>query len=181
MATSIPPEGSVPQERYRSVGSAPTFALRAVLRSYTELQRHIANQLHLGLNDVAALEHLVRRGDLGPADIASLLGITTASATVLIDRLETAGHVERRPHSRDRRRKQLVVTQHAQDEMFRALQPLFDMHRGIDQHYSADEQAIIASYLGHVSQHYEEYVHGGTGDVVTDPGQDTSSPVPAGS
>ena len=176
MASSIVPEGPVPQERYRAVGSPPTFALRELLRSYADLQRHIAHQLHLGLNDVAALEHLVRRDDLGPADIASLLGITTASATVLIDRLETAGHVERRPHPRDRRRKQLVVTQHAQDEMFQALQPLFDMHRGIDQHYSVDEQIIIASYLRRVSQHYEDYVHGGTDEPVGDSGVNTPPP-----
>lgn len=158
MVSSIPPDSSVPSKRYRSVGSSPTFALRAVLRTYNDLQRCIAHQLNLGLNDVAALEHLVRRSDLGTADVASLLGMTTASATVLVDRLEAAGHVERRPHSRDRRRKQLVVTQHAQDEMFAALQPLFDMHMEIDQDYSEAEQSVIASYLHRVSQHYGEYV-----------------------
>lgn len=158
MESSIPPETSLPPERYRSVGSSPTFALRAVLRNYTDLQRCIADKLHLGLNDVAALEHLVRRSDLGTADVASLLGMSTASATVLVDRLEAAGHVERRPHSRDRRRKQLVVTQHAQNEMFAALRPLFDMHKEIDQDYNEEEQAVIASYLQQVSQHYGEYV-----------------------
>ncbi len=164
----------MPLERYKSVGSPPTFALRALLRSYTDLQRHVAHQLHLGLNDVAALEHLVRRSDLGPADIASLLGITTASATVLVDRLEAAGHVERRQHSHDRRRKQLVVTQHAQDAMLQTLQPIFDMHRDIDRHYTDEEQATIESYLGRVSRNYEEYIHGGARD--SHPGAQESPP-----
>ncbi len=168
MASSIPSESPVPPERYQSVGSPTTFALRALLRSYTDLQRHVADELRLGLNDVAALEHLVRRTDLGPADLASLLGISTASATVLVDRLESAGHVERRQHPRDRRRKQLVVTQHAQDAMFRALQPVFDMHTEIDRHYTDEEQATIESYLARVSKNYEEYVHGGVGDSLPD-------------
>lgn len=142
-------------------GSALTFALRALMHSYNDLQRHIAHQLGLGMNDVVALEHLVRRSDLGPADVASLLGITTASATVLVDRLEVAGHVERRMHPGDRRRKQLIVTQHAQEEMLRTLTPLFDMHRNIDQHYSPDEQAVIESYLSRVSHDYQEHVHRG--------------------
>lgn len=167
----------MPTEQSRPVGSPPTFALRALLRSYSDLQRHIADALHLGLNDVAALEHLLRRADLGPADIASLLGMSTASATVLIDRLETAGHVERRPHSTDRRRKQLVVTQHAQNEMLRALQPVFDMHKDIDQHYSDEEQAVIASYLQRVSRSYEDHVHGTTAEA-SDLGQDAAAPVP---
>ena len=159
MASSIPPEKNEPSGGYGSPGSSLTFALRALMHSYNDLQRHIAHQLGLGLNDVVALEHLVNRSDLGPADVASLLGITTASATVLVDRLEVAGHVERRSHPGDRRRKQLIVTQHAKEEMLRALQPLFDMHRDIDTHYSPDEQAVIESYLSRVSHHYQEHVH----------------------
>ncbi len=118
----------------------------------------------MGLNDVAALEHLIRHSEVGPAGIASLLGITTAAATVLVDRLENAGDVERRSHPQDRRRKQLVVTEHARDEVFRALQPVFDMHRDIDKDYSEDEQAVIESYLRRVSLNYQEHVHGSLPD-----------------
>lgn len=147
-------------ERFGSVASPLTHSLRTVLNSFNDLQRHVAHQLGLGLNDVAALEHLVRRSELGPADLASLLGITTASATVLVDRLENAGHVQRRSHPQDRRRKQLVVTEHARNEVLQALQPLFEMHRDIDQHYNEEERAVIESYLRRVSQRYEEHVHG---------------------
>ncbi len=149
MTSSIPPVQA----------SRVTQTLRTVLNSFNDLQRHVAAQLGLGLNDVAALEHLVRRSDLGPADLASLLGMTTASATVLVDRLERAGHVQRRSHPQDRRRKLLVVTEHAQNEVFRALAPLLDIHRNIDQHYTHDEQNVIESYLRRVSQSYEAHVN----------------------
>ncbi len=152
--------------------SSLTHSLRTVLNSFNDLQRHVAHQLGLGLNDVTALEHLVRRSDLGPADLAALLGMTTASATVLVDRLESAGHVQRRGHPEDRRRKQLVVTEHAQDEVFRALAPLLEIHRQIDLFYTDDEKAVIESYLRRVSQGYDQHVRGGA-----DAGAPTSTPI----
>ncbi len=170
MTTSIP---SSQPDQQGPTASSLTHSLRAVLNSFNDLQRHVAGQLGLGLNDVAALEHLLRRSELGPADIASLLGITTASATVLVDRLEKAGHVQRRSHPRDRRRKILVVTEHAQAEVFRALQPLFKMHKDIDQHYSEAEQAVIESYLRRVSHNYDEHVAGAHKD-----GAPTATAVP---
>ncbi len=150
MTSSIPPVQASPL----------THSLRRVLNGFGELQRHVAHQLGMGLNDVVALEHLVRRSELGPADLASLLGITTASATVLVDRLEKAGHVQRHSHRQDRRRKQLVVTEHARAEVFQALQPLLEIHRDIDQHYTEDERAVIESYLRRVSDSYYRHVHG---------------------
>lgn len=165
MTSSIPPSVTEDHTPPGSSSSAVTHALRAVLNSFNDVQRHVAHTLGLGLNDVTALEHLVRRDEVGPADLASLLGITTASATVLVDRLEHAGHVERRNHPQDRRRKRLVVTEHARSEVFNALQPLFEMHREIDRHYNEDERAVIESYLRRVSQSYDKHVHGGQHDA----------------
>ncbi len=170
MMTSIPTVGSEEQERLGSAASPLTHSLRTLLNSYNDLQRHVAHQLGLGLNDVTALENLVRRSELGPADLASLLGITTASATVLVDRLEKAGHVQRRSHPQDRRRKQLVVTEHAQNEVFRALRPLLEIHEAIDEHYTEEERAIIESYLRRVSHSYDEHARGNTDDAAPTPG-----------
>ncbi|RMB59600.1 MarR family winged helix-turn-helix transcriptional regulator [Tessaracoccus antarcticus] len=166
MSSSIPSENSEQVGRYTAVGSSVTRALRDLLRNYGDLQRHVADELKLGRNDVAALEHLIGNSGVGPAGLASLLGITTASATVLVDRLEEAGHVERRRHSHDRRRKQLVVTEHAQNAMFATLKPVFDMHRDIDTYYTQNEQAVIESYLRRVSEHYRAHVHGSAGEAI---------------
>lgn len=146
-------------ERGTTEGTDLSWALRAMLWGYNDVQRHIARQMNLGASDVAALEHLLERPDLGPADIASLVGMSTASATVLVDRLETAGHVERRAHPQDRRRKQLAVTEHAKASMFQTLQPLIDTLMSIDQSYDRDQQAVIKSYLRRVGQAYEDYVN----------------------
>lgn len=164
MTTSTPHGRAGDGRRSAAGASSLTQSLRAVLNSFNDLQRHVAGQLGLGLNDVAALEHLVRRAELGPADLASLLGMSTASATVLVDRLEKAGHVQRQGHPQDRRRKVLLVTDHAQDEVFRALAPLFRLHQDIDEHYSPEERDVIASYLQRVSGAYEAHVRAPAGN-----------------
>ncbi|WP_420451970.1 MarR family winged helix-turn-helix transcriptional regulator [Ilumatobacter sp.] len=157
MAKATSAEERAEFERTQTDGTDLSWALRSLLWNYNNVQRHIAEQMEMGTRDVSALEHLAERPELGPADLASILGISTASATVLIDRLEDAGHVERRAHPSDRRRKQINVTEHATAEMFRTLQPLFDALTAIDDNYTPSEAATIASYLRAVTDAYETY------------------------
>ncbi|MEE8600584.1 MarR family winged helix-turn-helix transcriptional regulator [Euzebya tangerina] len=138
-------------------GTQLSWALRSVLWAYDDVQQHVADLMDLSERDVRALEHLMERPDLGPADLALLLGISTASSTVLVDRLEDAGHIRRQPHPEDRRRKQLVVTQHASDEMLANLRPLFDMLKAIDDDFDEHEKAVIESYLRKVTDVYGRF------------------------
>lgn len=62
-----------------------------------------------GLNrtDMRALEIVSRSGPIAPTELARLMGFTTGGITTVVDRLEKAGYVARRPSGSDRRR--LVV------------------------------------------------------------------------
>ena len=81
-----------------------TATLRQLVGASQELNARLSRALDLNSTDSQALELLDREGPMGAADLARRLGIRSASATVLIDRLERAGHVERRRDSADRRR-----------------------------------------------------------------------------
>ncbi len=145
-------------ERSQTEGSDLSWALRAVLWQYNGVQRHVAERMQLGTRDVSALEHLLERPELGPSDLATLLGISTASATVLVDRLERAGHVQRHAHPDDRRRKRIVVTEQASARLLLTLQPLFEQLVAIDADYTDVERAAIASYLTKVTSAYDQYL-----------------------
>ncbi len=54
-----------------------------------------------------------------PAELTRYLGVSTASTTAIIDRLEKSGHVTRVPHPTDRRSIRIVSTA-ASDEEVRA-------------------------------------------------------------
>ena len=74
-----------------------------------------ASQRYMRLNetDMRALHFLIVAEDRGlvttPSAIAAHLGISGASTTKLLDRLQNAGHIERHPHPSDRRALAITI------------------------------------------------------------------------
>lgn len=70
--------------------------------------------MKLGKSDMQALHFLIvsRHSDtiVTPSVIAAHLGISTASTTKLLDRLEDGGHIVRSPHPTDRRALAISIT-----------------------------------------------------------------------
>ncbi|MCX5387425.1 MarR family winged helix-turn-helix transcriptional regulator [Streptomyces sp. NBC_00083] len=148
--TSTPPEG--PQ-----IGGPASWALRQVLLANRDAELALARHLGLGPNDVTAMEHLLAAPDgLGPIDIAHRLGIRSASATVLVDRLQEAGHVTRAPHHTDRRRTVVKPTPRARDEIIAALTPLIGAVENAASALSEDELATVVNFLNQAAAHIKE-------------------------
>ncbi|HET9659498.1 MAG TPA: MarR family transcriptional regulator [Thermomicrobiales bacterium] len=59
--------------------------------------------------------YYVRAEDASMADIARMLGVAPTVITGLVDRLEVRGLIRRESHPTDRRRIQLVLTEHGQE------------------------------------------------------------------
>jgi DNA-binding MarR family transcriptional regulator len=139
---------SGPAAREPALGGSLSWALRQVLLANREAEHALAQHLGLGLNDVAAMEHLLGTPQgLGPADIAQRLRIRSASATVLIDRLEEAGHVTRAAHHSDRRRTVVRPTARAREEIIDALRPLVAAVDQAAAELDEAEQAVVLRFL----------------------------------
>lgn len=121
--------------------------LRVLARALGTFTTTAARILGLAPSDLQALEHLFADGPLGPAEIATRLGLTTPAATALVDRLERAGHVERRPHPTDRRRLVIVPTPQAQAAAHAALAEMIEGMAEAGARLTPDERAIVARYL----------------------------------
>lgn len=128
-----------------------SWALREVTQANSEVTRELGRRLGLGGNDMTALDHLFQNGPLGPAELGQLLGMRSASATVLVDRLEAAGHVERRSHPTDRRRLIVEPTPHAVEEVLGLIRPLVANLDAVAEELTPDERQIVAQYLKRVS------------------------------
>ncbi len=148
-----------------------SWALREVTRANAEITRELARRLGLGVNDMAALDHLLQSGPLGPADLGNLLGMRSASATALVDRLEAAGHVERRPHPTDRRRLVVEPTPHAVEEVLGVIRPLVASLDGVAEELTSDERRSVARYLERVSEVLSSY---GPDEQASSPGVPSS-------
>jgi DNA-binding MarR family transcriptional regulator len=74
----------------------------------------LRQQLDLSGNDLAAvtlIQHCESKGTNAHAkDIAHQLGVTSAAATIIVDRLVALGHVERHPDPNDGRQRLLSLT-----------------------------------------------------------------------
>lgn len=91
---------------------------------FTELNRHLSSWMGLPVSDADALGQViwaeVAGQPLSPASLARRIGMTSGAVSILLDRLETAGHVERHRESTDRRRITLRATTaaHAESQRF---------------------------------------------------------------
>jgi len=98
---------------------ATVHRLRALTLLFEEHGNAFARRHGLGGTDVRALIALLdleRAGEpASPTRLARELRLTTASTTVLLDRLERGGHVRRTARTDDRRRVDVAVTEAAKE------------------------------------------------------------------
>lgn len=131
---------------------AISLAVRRLLQSGREMQAAAARQMGLRITDVQAMDLVTAgAGDLSPAELADRLGIRTASASALIDRLVDAGHVERsRPAARidpGRGRTRLNPTEHARTEIRDVFRDVNEGFRDLGTELTGDEATVILRFL----------------------------------
>jgi DNA-binding MarR family transcriptional regulator len=111
-----------------------------VLRGLHEANQGLARRLGLGVTYVIAWH-----GVAGAGRVGDRLGMRSASATALVDRLEAAGHVQRQPHPSDRRRLLADLEEPAAD------------HEEAAADLSPDQQEAVARYLERVAHALHTY------------------------
>ena len=84
--------------------------LRALIVASDDYRRTMAGGLDVSTTEAAVLGQLLHEGPLTPMVIARRTGLTAGSTTTLVDRLVSAGLVERAPHPGDGRRVFVELT-----------------------------------------------------------------------
>ncbi len=147
----------------RGAAAGPARALREVQQAGIEANQELARRLGVGITDVAALEHLFSApAPLGPVELGHRLGIRSASATALVDRLEQSGHVRRQPRPDDRRRVALVASEHSARQVLAALSPLLADIDAAAARLTEGEATAVTRFLGEAADAMRRYARGGT-------------------
>ena len=91
-----------------------------VRRSMQNYFRYVKDS-GFSMSQVSALFYLYRKGSSGVSDIGEEMGVTSAAASQMLDRLVLQGLISRSEDPHDRRLKQIVLTDKGQHivEMFR--------------------------------------------------------------
>ncbi len=116
---SVDPTGALtnakdlPEREVEQIGEIMN-ALARLKETEEDLAEASTKYMELNRTDMKALHYLIvcqNRGEAAtPTAIAHHLGISTASTTKLLDRLEGGGHVTREPHPTDRRALTISIT-----------------------------------------------------------------------
>ena len=107
----------------------------------------LARRARISETDLDALEHLEADGPLTQRELGERLSITSGAVTMLVDRLEAAGWVARRPHPHDRRYTLLELSAGA---VLASPAGLVEFHAAIQDLVArtpAREQQVIAGFL----------------------------------
>ncbi|MFC5061669.1 MarR family transcriptional regulator [Actinomycetospora atypica] len=124
-----------------------TLAVRDLIGASRDLATRMAKVMAINATDMTAIHLLTEQGPMGAAQLAERLGIRSASATVLVDRLEQAGHVERVRDTTDRRRVTLTATAAARRASLEAWLPaILDLDE-VCRTLSDDEAALARDLL----------------------------------
>lgn len=141
--------------------SEPARALRLVQQAGIEANQELARRLGVGITDVAALEHLSSSPSaLGPVELGHRLGIRSASATALVDRLERSGHIRRQSRPDDRRRIALVPSETSGIEVMAALAPLLQDIDAAAARLTDTEAAAVTRFLTEAAAAMQNYARG---------------------
>ena len=107
-----------------SMNSAEPDQLTAALQRFgldrDRIAPALASAASITGTDLDALEHLEADGPLTQTELGERLRLTSGGTTVLVDRLEGAGWVRRRPHPSDRRYLPRRLTDEAPESAPRA-------------------------------------------------------------
>lgn len=121
-------------------------ALRRLLDTSGRVTPALARRADLTSTELSTLEHVMEE-PVGPTELAQRLGVTSAAASGIVDRLVARGHVERRPHPTDRRRTAVVCTPSGREELMGHLMPMFVELAAVDASLSAAEREVVLRFL----------------------------------
>lgn len=125
--------------------------IRALTVELNLLAAEFATRNGLHTTDLRALVCLLDAARAGtpstPGWLGGQLSLSSASTTALIDRLETAGLLERGRDTADRRRVLVTVTPKAEDLGWTFFGPLIERVVTAIDAFSPDEQRTISDFL----------------------------------
>jgi DNA-binding MarR family transcriptional regulator len=118
-----------------------------------------ADRIGINATDLNCLNILSFSGRMAAGELARATGLTTASITGVIDRLEEAGYVTRERDPHDRRRVVVqVVLEKALKDVASVFRPMIRDWQEVAAHYSDDELRLIVDFYGRMEEVFRHHL-----------------------
>ena len=134
--------------------------LRARLQQLGVRHRHLEKQLAAALRtDVSGLEvmdHLIALGPTTPSTLAARLGTSTAAMSLVLNRLEQAGHISRQRHPDDGRKLVVTAAGSSTEQVWELISPQTTAIDRLIASYTPEQQDLVAGFLDAVLALYDD-------------------------
>jgi DNA-binding MarR family transcriptional regulator len=126
-------------------------ALRRYRAAETAMRRRTRDSMGMGETDLLAVRFLLSAArsnkSVSPKDLSAYLKISSASTTILIDRLVKSGHVRREPHPTDRRALIIIPTTETDAEVRATLGQMHRRMMAVAESLSPEDARVITQFL----------------------------------
>ncbi|MFJ6651373.1 MarR family winged helix-turn-helix transcriptional regulator [Microbacterium sp. NPDC091313] len=140
---------SAEDRRRRAVDVLQAFRLYRAAE--VAMRRRTRESMSMGENELLVLRYLLKASNedrsVSPSELTRYLGVSTASTTAIIDRLEKSGHVTRMPHPTDRRSIHIVATAASDAEVRATLGHMHERMMGAVLDMTPEESATVIACL----------------------------------
>lgn len=130
-------------------------ACRRFIQATDLSEERVAARLGIGRSDLRAV-NLLEHGPVSHAQIARQLGLTPASVTALIDRLQAQGLVQRTPHPTDRRVTHVELLPRAWSELAAVYQPIGSAVLDATSSRPPEQRRQLAALLHHLADVFDQ-------------------------
>ncbi|ROP63453.1 MarR family winged helix-turn-helix transcriptional regulator [Curtobacterium sp. ZW137] len=119
-------------------------------------ERHLARALDVDAMGLEAMDHLITSGPATPTELARRLEISTAAMTLVLNRLEGAGHVRRDRHPSDGRKLVVTAASSSSDRAYELVLPMIDGIEELVEGMDAAERATVQTFLDRLIRIYDD-------------------------
>jgi DNA-binding MarR family transcriptional regulator len=139
----------------------------------------LARRLGATENEVLAVQHLARAGELTPGQLGAQLQLSSGGTTGLIQRLQRAGHVTRAAHPRDKRSAVVRLSPATQQSATEAGAPLGAELDALALDLSESERDAVRRFLERAADAAERHADRLARDADTTAHDALTVPLPA--
>lgn len=122
----------------------------------TQFRNAMSEWAGLNVTDMECLRLLFAKGIATPSELARHTGLTSGATTAMLDRLERAGMIERRPNPNDRRGTLIAPAQLSAEKMASWFESARQAQDELISSYSESELEIISDAFERFSKLWDQ-------------------------
>jgi DNA-binding MarR family transcriptional regulator len=135
----------------RVIHGAREYSIGTVL-----FHQAVGQLLGVNVTDMKCLDIMTLKGSASPSELAEHTGLSTGATTAMLDRLENAKLIERRPHPTDRRATLVVLSQEAVRKLPAMFESLAKAMETLVLGYSEKELKVLVDFFAKVDVLWKE-------------------------